>query len=33
VPVLLEEVRIPLEFRRLQAADLSNWRRDEHYDA
>jgi len=26
VPVLIEEVKIPLEFRRLQAADLSQWR-------
>jgi hypothetical protein len=25
VPVLLEDVRIPLEFRRIQAADLSGW--------
>jgi hypothetical protein len=25
VPVLIEEVKIPLEFRRLQAADLSTW--------
>src|SRR5579864_2508862 len=25
VPVLIEHVRIPLEFRRLQAADLSQW--------
>ena len=25
VPVLIEEVKIPLEFRRLQAADLSHW--------
>lgn len=26
VPALLEEVRIPLEFRRIQTADLSDWR-------
>ena len=26
VPVLIEDVKIPLEFRRLQAADLSQWR-------
>ena len=25
VPVLIEDVKIPLEFRRLQAADLSRW--------
>jgi TIR domain-containing protein len=25
VPVLIEDVKIPLEFRRLQAADLSHW--------
>jgi hypothetical protein len=25
VPVLIEDVKIPLEFRRLQAADLSTW--------
>ena len=25
VPVLIEDVKIPLEFRRLQAADLSQW--------
>jgi TIR domain len=25
IPALLEPVRIPLEFRRIQAADLSNW--------
>jgi len=25
VPVLIEDVRIPLEFRRLQAADLTQW--------
>lgn len=25
VPALLEEVKIPLEFRRIQAADLSDW--------
>jgi TIR domain len=25
VPVLIEHVKIPLEFRRLQAADLSRW--------
>jgi hypothetical protein len=28
VPVLIEDVRIPLEFRRLQAADLSHWTGD-----
>ena len=26
VPALIEDVKIPLEFRRLQAADLSHWR-------
>lgn len=26
VPALIEDVRIPLEFRRVQAADLSQWR-------
>jgi TIR domain len=26
MPALIEEVKIPLEFRRLQAADLSHWR-------
>jgi hypothetical protein len=29
VPVLIEAVKIPLEFRRLQAADLSQWRAGE----
>ncbi len=28
VPALLDQVTIPLEFRRLQAADLSHWRGD-----
>jgi hypothetical protein len=28
VPALIEDVKIPLEFRRLQAADLSRWRGD-----
>ena len=26
VPVLIEDVKLPLEFRRMQAADLSQWR-------
>jgi hypothetical protein len=26
VPVLIEDVQIPLEFRRIQAADLTNWK-------
>src|SRR5262245_29327324 len=29
VPVLKERVQIPLEFRRVQAADLSDWSGDE----
>ena len=29
VPALIEDVKIPLEFRRLQAADLSKWRGEE----
>jgi hypothetical protein len=28
IPAIIEEVRIPLEFRRLQAADLSHWTGD-----
>jgi hypothetical protein len=28
VPVLIENVKIPLEFRRIEAADLSRWRND-----
>jgi hypothetical protein len=28
IPALIEDVRIPLEFRRLQAADLSHWEGD-----
>jgi len=28
VPVLFDDVRIPLEFRRIQAAQLSNWAGD-----
>ena len=28
IPALIEEVKIPLEFRRLQAADLSRWKGD-----
>jgi hypothetical protein len=28
IPAIIEEVRIPLEFRRLQAADLSRWTGD-----
>jgi beta-lactam-binding protein with PASTA domain len=29
VPALLDKVKIPLEFRRLQAADLTNWNGDQ----
>jgi TIR domain len=32
VPALIEEVKIPLEFRRLQAADLSHWRGESDSD-
>jgi hypothetical protein len=28
VPVLIENVKIPLEFKRIEAADLSSWRND-----
>ncbi len=28
IPAIIEEVKIPLEFRRLQAADLSHWQGD-----
>jgi hypothetical protein len=30
VPVLIEDIKIPLEFRRLQAADLSTWTGGDH---
>ena len=31
-PVLIDEVKIPLEFRRLQAANLIQWQGDEHHE-
>ena len=32
VPALIDAVRIPLEFRRLQAADLSNWKGERSHE-